>query len=148
MSLILNGYCTMDRNKRSFKTELQMYFQGDKAPHISVMWWRIWMSRHLTNGLVKVWRIGYCSHWTSLHLDFHILGYSKNMAYEHKVNKREKLYHWIFDAARHMNDPDVQHKVQINLNSLRTEPRNDLKSKILKHWLNVTTHPAHFICLF
>jgi hypothetical protein len=41
-------------------------------------------------------------------LDFH----EKNVLYQRKVNRREELHHRNFDAARHMNDPDVSGKVQ------------------------------------
>jgi hypothetical protein len=71
------------------------------------------MNSSLTNGLVVViCRIGQHGHRTSLPLDFHVWGYMKNMVSECKVNRREELYK-IFDAERHMNDPDVPLKVQI-----------------------------------
>jgi hypothetical protein len=59
----------------SDETRLQMYFQRDGAPHISVDTWRSsWMSRSLTDGLITVIRrIGHHSHRTSL-LNFHVCG--------------------------------------------------------------------------
>jgi hypothetical protein len=99
---------------------------------------------------------------TQLHLHFHAWGYKKNMANEHKVNRREKLHHRIFDAARCMSDPDALCKAQIswisNTRRSVTIERwtyvcktfltgNDLRNKILKYWHNVTGHPAYFSCL-
>jgi hypothetical protein len=86
-------------------------------PSCQSVWHRSWLSRALTDGLVLVVRrIGHCGYQTLLPLDCHVWGFMKNVAYEHKVNRREELHYQIFYAARWMNDPDVVHKVQIILN--------------------------------
>jgi hypothetical protein len=54
----------------------------------------------------------------------HSHSYVKNMGQEQKVNTREELHHWIFNAKRCMNDTDVLCKVQIILNLKYPQLRN------------------------
>lgn len=54
--------------------------------------------------------------WPSWSLDctlqnFYVWGYMRNVEYECSVNWREEQLHWIFNAARHMNDPGVLSEV-------------------------------------
>lgn len=140
------------------RSQLQMCLQHNRAPHISVnMWWSTLMSRSLMKGLVvAVNRTGHCGHWTSLPLSS-IYGATWKHGVWTNANRRYKLHHQIFSAARSMNDPDVLDKVQniLHLKYLQFcnhwEPGwhsydilylngNDFRNQILKYWHKVSGH--------
>jgi hypothetical protein len=109
-------------------------------PHTSLnMLWSTWMNSPRPNEWLW-WSPQKWPTWSPdfTELDFRVWGCMKNMVYECKVNRRDKLLHWIFDAERHKNDPDVPLKVQIlNFNFQKLCNRWELDPCSWHFWLGM-----------
>jgi hypothetical protein len=92
-----------------------MYLLCDKVDHILVdMTVLEWADPSSLDWLW--WCVELASMVSGHHSHFHVWCYMREIVYDCKVNRREVPHNWISHAARHMNGPNVLHKVEIVLN--------------------------------